>query len=509
MRGRGLYLLSPIAFAPRLSLRRATLDAEDCTDRGIGVLVKPGDRGAIAADKRFNALLQSFERFGVDLGLDRIQQVLGALGNPHKRVPIVHVAGTNGKGSVCAMLSAVLTQAGYRVGRYTSPHLVSWCERICVNDQPITAADLEGCLQQVVAAIDPQLPTPTQFEVFTAAAWVWFAQQSVDIAVVEVGLGGRLDATNVCDRPLVTVITSLSREHWQRLGPTLADIAREKAGILKCGCPAVIGQLPPEAQVVVQQRVTEMDCPVIWPEPAQVLETGELWYVPPKHPQLANQPSLRYSLALLGEHQQMNSALAIATLQLLRTQGWQISDAAIQQGLTQVRWPGRLQWLTWHDSQGSPHNLLIDGAHNPAAAVTLRAYLDTITTVPPATQRDLPDPTRFAAYSPGSYPPSITWIMGMLTTKDHADIFQALLRSGDHLHLVPVPDHLSADPNDLSTLAQSLCPDLVCQCHQDLQTALAVATTQADSKLCVVCGSLYLIGHLFAEMTAAPNHLTQ
>ena len=182
-------------------------------------------------------LLKPFQRFGVHLGLERIERLLANLGNPNQRVPIIHVAGTNGKGSVCAYLSSVLTQAGYRVGRYTSPHLVDWTERICLNEQPISAPALEKVVRQVQQAIQPGTNIPTQFEVITAAAWLYFAQANVDVAVIEVGLGGRLDATNVCSQPLVTIITSISREHWQHLGPTLADIAREKAGILKPNCP--------------------------------------------------------------------------------------------------------------------------------------------------------------------------------------------------------------------------------------------------------------------------------
>ena len=205
-----------------------------------------------------DSFLKPFEHFGVDLGLDRIQQLLANLGNPHHQVPVIHVGGTNGKGSVCAYLSAILTEAGYRVGRYTSPHLVDWCERICLNEQPITPEDLQPLLVQVQNAIQPAQPSPTQFEVITAATWLYFAQKQVDVAVVEVGLGGRLDATNVCDRPLVSIITSISWEHWQRLGPTLADIALEKAGILKQGCPAVVGQLPQEAKAVVEKLYTTM-----------------------------------------------------------------------------------------------------------------------------------------------------------------------------------------------------------------------------------------------------------
>ncbi|MEM9808679.1 MAG: bifunctional folylpolyglutamate synthase/dihydrofolate synthase, partial [Cyanobacteria bacterium P01_D01_bin.56] len=205
--------------------------------------------------------LSSFGRFGVNLGLSRIQSLLERLGNPQERVSIVHVAGTNGKGSVCAYVDSVLSAAGYRVGRYTSPHLLNWNERVCINQQPISDKELWRHLQHVAAAIgEPDsAEAPTQFEVFTAAAWSYFAAQSVDIAVIEVGLGGRLDATNVCSQPLVTAIVSLSREHWQRLGPTLADIAREKAGVIKPERPVVIGPLPQVANDVVRKRAMALD----------------------------------------------------------------------------------------------------------------------------------------------------------------------------------------------------------------------------------------------------------
>src|ERR671932_2919531 len=150
-----------------------------------------------------DSFLKPFQRFGVHLGLERIQRLLADLGNPHHRVPIIHVAGTNGKGSVCAYLSTVLAEAGYRVGRYTSPHLVDWNERICLNEQPISTDTFRELLLQVKAAIPEDCEdSPTQFEVVTAIAWLYFAQQQVDIAVMEVGLGGRLDATNVCNYPL-------------------------------------------------------------------------------------------------------------------------------------------------------------------------------------------------------------------------------------------------------------------------------------------------------------------
>jgi dihydrofolate synthase / folylpolyglutamate synthase len=438
-------------------------------------------------------LLAPFHQFGVNLGLSRIQTLLTALGSPHLSVPIIHVAGTNGKGSVCAYLSTILTAAGYKVGRYTSPHLVDWNERICIDNQPISTESAVTVIDRVIAAIDPTLPTPTQFEIVTAAMWVYFAQSQVDIAVIEVGLGGRLDATNVCANPLATVIVSISLEHWQQLGDTVAKIAVEKAGILKPNCPAIIGTLPPEAIEVVAKRIAALNCPATWVKPAQkMLEARSI-------PQtlLSADPlpwvesgGIEYPLALLGEMQLTNSAIAIATIQTLRQSGWKIRDEAIVMGMANTQWRGRIQWTTWHVGVSAKRRrcqrgasacaeasalrnrkLLIDGAHNPAAAIALRQYVDTLNT-------------------------PISWVMGMLSTKSHLEIFQALLRPGDRLYLVPVPDHSSADPGALADLARSGCSSLdSIDIYTNLTTGLTAAMTTTATHQPVLCGSLYLLGY--------------
>jgi len=410
-----------------------------------------------SSDAPAAAILNRFTQFGVELGLERIKRLLNALGNPHQQVPIIHVAGSNGKGSTCAFLSSVLTAAGYRVGRYTSPHLVSWCERISLNGQDISPAELHHLLLNVIDAIAPNYSSPTQFEVITAVAWLYFAQQQVDVAVVEVGLGGRLDATNVCDRPLVSIITSLSREHWQRLGSTLAEISYEKAGVLKPHCPAVIAPQPAEAEAVLKTRLVELDCPVIWVDP---------------------KVSRSYSLALPGEHQLINAALAIATFHILQKQGWKISEDHIIQGLATTEWKGRLQWTQWRN-----HNLLIDGAHNPAGAKMLRRYVD---------NQDVDDQaTR-----------SINWVMGMLANKDHEDVFRELLRTDDRLYLVPVPEHLPTDMDELAQIAQTACPGLAhCAVYPDVIKGLEAAfeiNSAGQNSTTVLCGSLYLIGHFLS-----------
>jgi dihydrofolate synthase/folylpolyglutamate synthase len=421
-----------------------------------------------------DSLLSPYQRFGVNLGLTRIQQLLAGLGNPHHQVPILHIAGTNGKGSVCAYLSSVLTEAGYKVGRYTSPHLVDWTERICLNEIPIPTAEFEGLLHQIREVTDTMREKPTLFEVVTAAAWLYFAQQQADIAVMEVGLGGRLDATNVVESPLVTAIVSLSREHWQNLGNTVAEIAGEKAGILKGNCPVVIGQLPPEATKVVKQRVKALDCPAVWVQPAQEIPQEGLGLQgaemnsahSPSRMRWASYEGIEYPLPLLGEMQLVNSAIAISILRILQAKGWNIPPEAIQQGMAKTRWLGRLQWFSYQQQ-----DILIDGAHNPAAAQVLRRYVDTLK-------------------SP------VTWVMGMLSTKEHSAIFEALLRPGDSLYLLPVLGHSSADPEELGTLGQQICPELAsCQTKDDVFSALDLALQQLQPV--VLCGSLYLIGEFF------------
>ncbi len=413
-----------------------------------------------------DSLLQSFQRFGVHLGLERISTLLGQLDNPHQSIPIIHVGGTNGKGSVCAYLSSILAEAGYKVGRYTSPHLIDWTERICINNQLISASQLETILVKIKNVIDINQDIPTQFEIITAAAWVYFEQEKVDIAIIEVGLGGRLDATNVCDRPLATVITSLSREHWQRLGPTIQDIAGEKAGIFKSDCPVIMGQVPDEVKPVFTSRIKALNCPHFWVEPARYIDNNLVIY-----------QNITYQLPLLGKMQLNNSALAIETIKILQNQGWKITDEQIKEGIKNTQWLGRIQWIKWKN-----HSILIDGAHNPAAAKMLRHYVDTL---------DQP----------------IIWIMGMLSTKEHDTIFQELLKENDSLYLVPVPEHSTANPNDLAKLANQICPSLnLIKTKKTVFSALEEVTQdqQLDPTI-IIAGSLYLIGHFLGNLQSDTN----
>jgi dihydrofolate synthase / folylpolyglutamate synthase len=433
----------------------------------------PSSTSAQAIDR----LLNSYARFGVNLGLENSRALMTALRNPQKRVPIIHVAGSNGKGSVCAYLSSILTTAGHRVGRYTSPHLVNWNERICINENPISDRDLLLALQAVQANVPAGL-VPTQFEILTAAMWLYFAQQSVDVAVIEVGLGGRLDATNVVDDPLVTVITSISLEHTERLGDTLAKIAAEKAGILKPGVPVVVGPMPTEASAVITRRAYDCYSPMSFPKPAQALDAGwamyegfELFDIEDEGVALVSR-TLTFEMPLLGEVQLSNVALAIAAVLLLRQEGWEIPNEAITTGIAQARWAGRLQWYNWRG-----HKILIDGAHNADSVRVLRSFLDDPKTV-------------------GNPSGRTHWVMGMLATKDHTAMLTELLRSGDSVYFTPVPGHQSANVLELVNLAKQVRSDLArVWVFDEVTRALQAATDEMErGDRVVLCGSLYLVG---------------
>ncbi len=403
-----------------------------------------------------DCLLNSLEYRGIDLTLERITSLLAHLDNPHLKFPIVHVAGTNGKGSVCAYLCSILTEAGYKSGLYISPHLVDWNERISINKKLIPLEELTELVAQIIDLSQRESIPVTQFETITAAAWLYFAQNSVDIAVIEVGLGGRLDATNVVPNPLVTVVTSISHDHTQQLGPALTDIAREKSGILKPYTPAVVGRLPPDGAEVIQKRAQELNSPISWITPATENMGSVKWQ------------DLLYQLPLNGDIQLQNSALAIAVCRILSKGQWQIPDEVIVKGIASTKWPGRLQWLNWRGK-----TILVDGAHNSASSQALRNYINRLNK-------------------------PVEWFIGMISTKDHQQILSNLLKKGDRLNVVRVPSNLSCDPQYLANLAGTICPELEqIEVYSDLLEALERADCQ--ERLLVVTGSLYLVGYLLAD----------
>ena len=287
---------------------------------------------------------------GEKVGLSNMQRLLAMLGDPQERFPSVHVAGTNGKGSVCAFLHAALRKAGFTTGLYTSPFLQRYNERMRVNGIPIpddVLARLTSVVAEAVEALRLDNVRPTVFEIGTAVAFLYFAEAGVDMAVVEVGLGGRLDPTNVLV-PRVTAIASIGMDHTRVLGDTLEAIALEKAGIAKPGVPMVLSaQAADSVRTVVERRCEEVAAPVIIASP-----TGE--DVP---------------LGLPGMHQRYNAGVADSALTCLREQGFVISQENIREGLGCARWPGRLEWIL------SDPPVLLDGAHNPQGTAALADYI--------------------------------------------------------------------------------------------------------------------------------------
>ena len=307
--------------------------------------------------------------FGIKLGLEHSQRLLQSVDNPQNDYGIVHVAGTNGKGSVCAFLRELLTEAGYRVGTYTSPHLHRFNERITINDRPIADAELEALVQELRGK-NPQLPA-TFFEFTTALALLYFSREQVDLVVLEVGMGGRLDATNVV-QPLVSVITPVSVDHTGHLGSTIVEIAAEKGGIIKPHTPVVIARQAPEVLQVLLDQAASCRCDSFaYGRDFHALEVGgSLTVESPQQSWVGLHPGLA------GQHQHDNVATALMALECLANKGYSVAGDAVSRGVKQVRWPGRLEWWSDEHSEVWPP-ILLDGAHNEAGALVRADYLAT------------------------------------------------------------------------------------------------------------------------------------
>src|SRR5581483_11023365 len=302
--------------------------------------------------------LFGLEHFGIKFGLSSIRAILESLDHPERAYRSIHIAGTNGKGSVAAMVDTALRAAGHRTARYTSPHLIRLNERFVVNGTPASDDEIASAVDASRTVIERLRESgvlqvqPTFFEVTTAAAFELFRRAAVEVAVLEVGLGGRLDATNVVT-PVATAITSIGFDHQQYLGSTLREIAIEKAGIIKPGVPVVVGELPAEAFEAIERIASERRAELV--RAGAVLPAGYE----------------RVSPALRGAHQLRNAAVAVALLEAANARGLGVPHAAITAGLTEVRWPGRLDLRRLDDGR----ELLLDAAHNPEGAAALAAFL--------------------------------------------------------------------------------------------------------------------------------------
>ena len=288
-------------------------------------------------------------------GLSRTRALLSALGNPERQLRFVHIAGTNGKGSTAACIASCLQAAGWRVGLYTSPDINRFNERMQVNGVPISDEDLETLVDRIRPIANALTDSPTEFELITALGFLYFLQTHCDIVVLEVGLGGALDSTNVIPAPEAAVITALGLDHTAVLGDTIQDVARAKAGIIKAGAPVITYGGVPEADAVIAAVCKEQGCS-LYP-----VDFSQLTLLP------SDLSGSRFSfgnlsnltLPLLGSYQPKNAAVAITTLKVLDKQGWHISDAAIRDGLRTVQWPGRFELLR------TDPPFLLDGSHNP------------------------------------------------------------------------------------------------------------------------------------------------
>ena len=395
--------------------------------------------------------LFALEQFGIKFGLANISTIVARLGHPERAFRSVHIAGTNGKGSVTAMIDAALRAAGHRSARYTSPHLVTLAERFVIGGRPVADEALVAAITVVRDAIDGLRADggldvqPTFFEVTTAVALELFRGAAVDVAVLEVGLGGRLDATNIVSPPHVvaTAITSIAFDHQMYLGTTLREIALEKAGIIKPGVPVVVGPLAPEAAAAIDEVAASRG--------AAVIRAGA-------------RDCDGMAIGLAGAHQRSNAAVAMRVLEMLDARGMAVSAHAIETGLAHPQWPGRLDVRRLADGR----ELLLDAAHNPAGAASLASYL--------LAQGGEPRPLVFAA----------------MRDKDVAGMFAALLPAVGRLILTRASNARSADPESLAEQARAAAPAMPIAIAPELGDALDAAWSA--SPRIVVAGSIFLLG---------------
>ena len=426
------------------------------------------------------AWLDGLESLGIQPGLERITALLERLGNPHRDLPSVIVAGTNGKGSVVAFLAAMLEAAGIEPGVYTSPHLVRFRERIRVGVENITDDELAALTGEVRRAVEAMrregLPSPTYFEATTALAFLHFRRRGVPLAVLEVGMGGRYDATNVAT-PLACAITPIALDHTQFLGTTVAEIAFQKAGIVRRGVPVVVAAQPTEAEQVILAAAAAEGAPVLRTSACRVEPAGG--FSDPPDVVFTTPAGHRFHarLALRGDHQVDNAATALLLAETLRDlDRFAIDDAAIGRGLASAQWPGRLE-LRPGGSRGpvggAAVDLLLDGAHNPAGCRILAGYLR---------HHQAARARRVLLFA-------------VMRDKPAAEMLSILRDVADEAVVTTLPLPRATPALDLERLARDA--GLPATVAPDPSAALTVAARHAGKGgLVVACGSLYLVGAL-------------
>jgi len=426
-------------------------------------------QGDVTTTERLLAL----EAFGIKLGLENMRTLVAALGHPERAYPTIHVAGTNGKGSVSAMIERALRAAGHRTGLYTSPHLDRIEERVAIGGVPVAEATFEACARDVLAMVDAARAdgrltvSPTFFEVTTAVAFEAFRRSRVDVAVVEVGLGGRFDATSVIT-PVVSAITSIAFDHERHLGSTLAAIAAEKAGIARRDVPLVVGEVPSEAWTAIAGAAAAAGAPLV--EAAQVEGpvdmTGGVATVRYRGA-TGVYPPVRLSLA--GRHQVANAATAVRVLELVDAQGLPVGTEALLTGLRDARWPARLEWLRCTEG-----DLLIDAAHNPAGAEALASYVED------------------AGVSP------LPIVLAVMRDKDLASIVRPLARVASRFVTTQVATTRSWSADALAARLAELLPGVTVDVEPDPHAAVKRALS--GSPRAVAAGSIFFVGPLRATL---------
>ncbi|MEG0322492.1 MAG: folylpolyglutamate synthase/dihydrofolate synthase family protein [Raoultibacter sp.] len=413
------------------------------------------------------------------LGLDRIRELLDRLGNPQNAFKIVHVAGTNGKGSVCSFTASILVAAGFHTGLFTSPYIVEFSDRIKVDGSNISDADLLAATLIVKEQAEAMPDHPTEFELMTAVAFVHFARSGCEIAVVEVGLGGRLDSTNAITAPEVCAIARIALDHTGLLGTTLTQIAGEKAGIIKQGVPVVSWPQDPEAMEVVRRVAAEHDAPLVLPDFGEltighVSDAGDV----------SRETFVRFfsykrytnlTIGLLGSYQPYNATLAIEIIEVLRTRGWSISDDDIREGLAATTWPGRFEIAAQHPT------FVIDGGHNPQGAQVLADSLCEI----------FPDQ-------------KAVFLMGVLEDKDYPEMLETLLPLGRAFVAVAPPNPRALSAEKLAQAIRWTGQDLLgCSACTNVYVARDIPDAVGEAKrlagedgLVCACGSLYSIAEI-------------
>jgi dihydrofolate synthase/folylpolyglutamate synthase len=411
------------------------------------------------------AYLYRLQKHGIKLGLETMAALLQRLGNPHRRFRSIHIAGTNGKGSTAAMTAAILQAAGYRTGLYTSPHLVEFRERIRVNDVMISEAETARLTERLKGLCEPDLAA-TFFECTTAMAFRHFADERVDIAVLEVGLGGRFDATNVV-QPMACAITTIALDHQEYLGSTLGSIAFEKAGIIKANVPVVVGPIEGEALQTIERVARAKPAPVL--RLNRDFKTRGTW-----DSFSFSGPTVAYrglTCALPGAHQLANAACAIALIESVGPSGVVVEEEAVRSGLTEVRWEGRIEVV-----EDRP-TLLLDGAHNPAGAAVLADYLRSVRETRPSGR--------------------VIAVLGMMRDKDHRGFLHALKDVVDHVVLTQADLPRSATGPELKRELEDLLPPSSIAAVPSDALAIAKGMANPEDVICVT-GSLMLVGEVKA-----------